>query len=397
MRDLFYLYASLIGFPLLGYALRQVLPKYAITYAHQFITFVAMPFLIITSISISEFIDDLWLVPMISLITIAIGGIFGLIAIDVSKVNENIRTLLHSSKLIKALDTNVYRRQNIADYSTDHSLKNTREKLLKKNLSKQTSWHLNLQSDFMIATTVSNGGYIAFPIILLMLNNSYPHYFTIAVLCDLCSNMVGIYILLKIIEKNSDRISRNLDSSLDLNIDKIYGHNDYLNQSTGKIIGKTKNLNLSKFLNTLFNDRFKIILGSFLIGTIFSIFIKDDLPNVILQSKSLIIQLYLIAIGMQVSLSKYKFYPSQITSCLAVKMLATPVVIVAILSFLGIDKWLAITILILVAMPPLLLDSQIYKEHGLPVEFQVGCNSTGLIFLGFTLPLWIALHRFALT
>ncbi len=391
MRSLFYLYASLIGFPLLGYMLRRILPKYSITYAYQFITFVAMPFLIITSVSASHFIDDLWLAPLVSVIAIAIGGIFGLIAIDISKINENIRTLLYSNKLINAPDVNVYNRQNIADESINHFFKNAKKRLLKKNSLKQTSWHPNLQSNFLISAAINDSGYIAFPIVLLFLNNSYSHYFTIAVIYNLCSAFIGIYILLKILEQNLDQLSSNQTSDLLLDSDKIDGYPDRSNLSIRKSLKKINYLDFSEFLNAITKGNFKIILGSLVVGIVISIFIKNDLPNIILQAKPLIIQLYLVAIGMQINLSKYKFYPSQVTSCLIVKMLAVPIVIAAILAFLGLDRWIATTILIMVAMPPLLIDYQICKVHGLAVEFQVGCHSTGLILLGLTVQLWIAL------
>lgn len=394
MRNLFYLYATLIGFPVAGYMLRRVLSKYAISYAHQFITFVAMPFLIITSVSASNFIDDLWLAPLISIIAIAIGGILGLIAIDISKINENTRTLLYSNKLINVLDANAYHRQSIVAKSPNNSSRIPKQKPSTKNPSKQTSWHPNLQSNFLIAATTSNGGYIAFPIILLLLDHNHYQYFAITVIYDLCSAAVGGYVLLKILDKSFYKLPHSQTSTLSLDIDKtnhIYCPSTSVNNRVSVLKKTDFNCDFRKLLDNFVSGKSKIILSSLIVGIIFSVFIKNGLPNIILQTKSLMIYLYLTAIGMQINLSKYKFYPSQITSCLIIKMLLIPIVIAAFLAFLETDKLIATTILIMVSMPPLLIDHQLCKEYGLAVEFQVGCHSTGLVLLGLTVPLWITL------
>lgn len=397
MRNLFYLYATLIGFPVIGYMLRRVMPKYAISYAHQFVTFVAMPFLIITSVSASHFIDDLWLAPLISIIAIAVGVILGLIAIDISKINENIRTLLYSNKLINVLDANAYHRQSIVVKSPNHSSRIPKQKSSTKNPSKQTSWYPNLQSNFLIAATTSNGGYIAFPIILLLLDHNHYQYFAITVIYDLCSAAIGGYVLLKILDKSFYKLPPSQTNALGLDNDRInhaFSPIKAINNTDGilkKIDFIDLNCDFRKIIDAFVSGKSKIILSSLIIGIIFSIFIKNGLPNIILQTKSLMIYLYLIAIGMQINLSKYKFYPSQITSCLIIKMLLIPIVIAAFLAFLETDKLIATTILIMVSMPPLLIDHQVCKEHGLAVEFQVGCHSTGLVLLGLTVPLWITL------
>jgi predicted permease len=384
----------MIGFLLIGYMLRRVLPKYAMTYAHRFITFVAMPFLIITSVSGSQLIEHLWLAPLISVVAIAIGGIFALIAIDISKINENVRTLWHSSKLIDVLDANAHY-HNIANNSISHSSRSSRQKPFKKSLSQQTLWHSKLQPIFLIAASKNNGGYIAFPIILLLLNNNYSQYFTVAVISDLFSVVIGIYVLLKILKYDLYKTSDNQSYDPNSDIYVIDRHDIYPDMSTTKTGKKISDLDtksdFNKFLYSLTGSNFKVILGSLIVGIIINIFIKNDLPNIILQSKSLMIQMYLIALGIQMNFSRWKFYPSQVTSCLVVKMLAMPMAIAAFLAFLGLDKLMAITILIMVAMPPLLTDSQICKQYGLPVEFQVSCYSTGLIIMAFTLPLWMAL------
>ena len=375
MNRLTLVYITLAVYPLLGYIMRYILPKYAVHYAYQFIVWTATPILVITSISVKGIVSELWTVPIIALTAIVIGAVFSLIAIDINRLNERILMLLSGS----------INKLNVSSNSKN------------KPDSQYVTWVNNLNSSFLIGGMLGSTSYIAFPIIILSLASDQIHYFIWAVIFDICSRFLTL---------------------CSIPVIAHFIHNQPVTLQT--FFKPIKNL----FLNP--------ILWSFFIGIFLSNFnLPDELKDLPNQTRNLIIPLCLIAIGMQINLpstgtkrnrlssymlqsietgstrnkekrtmytifNEYYLNSRSITQCgicLLIKMIAVPLVISAFLLSLRIDNLPILVIMLQVAMPPLIISTDISKEYELYQDFNVAVNSIGCIVLIAIVPILLTLFK----
>jgi predicted permease len=244
---------------------------------------------------------------------------------------------------------------------------------------------------------LGNTSYIAFPIIILSLASEQIQYFIWAVLFDLCSSSLALFSVAVV---------------------AYFIHGQPLTLQI--CLKPLKNI----FLNPIF---WSLIIGIVLSGFNFSDALKD-LSN---QTRNIVIPLCLIAIGMQINfpkvgikrnrLSSYSFqsvevasrrnqdkeaiYPifnkyylnsraiSQSIICLLIKMFAVPLVMAAFLLSLRIDNLPILVIMLQIAMPPLLISSDISKEYDLYQDFNMAVNSIGCIVLVAIVPILLTLFR----
>lgn len=333
------LFAMFVGYLAIGYILRQFLSKNILVYVPQFINWIGIPILVVTSVKFSSLVNELWIVPVIAVVTVVVGVIFSAIAIDLSENNERTDKLLHSAKIIN-------------EFTIDHYSKNTSSL---SNKIKNNDFRFN----FLIEATLGNTHSIAFPLILLSLSSYQISYFTWAVIFDLCSNLVGLYF--------------------------IYIANHVIHK---------KNLTSQIYLEPIKNLFASKIFWSLVIGLFLStIPLSSPLENIVNQSRNLIIPMCLIASGMQINPPKTIVKKNPIIKCLIIKMLIIPLVMAALLLALPIKDLPIFVLLLQISMPPLLMDDLICKEYNLSQDFNFALNSIGCAVLGLTVPILFILFN----
>ena len=375
MHRLILVYITLAVYPLLGYIMRYILPKYAVHYACQFVIWAAAPILVITSISVKGLVSELWTVPIIAIIAIVIGAVFSFISIDLNKLNERILVLLSGS----------INKLNVSSNSKN------------KPDPQYTAWVNNLNSSFMLGGMLGSNSYIAFPIIILSLASDQMQYFIWAAIFDVCSSFLAL---------------------CSIPLTTYFIHNQSVTPQT--FLKPIKNI----FLNPIF--------WSFFIGLFISNFnLPDELKDLPNQIRNVVIPLCLISIGMQINLpiignrrsrssyyalqsgeteskrnkEKRPVYPmfneyylnsrsiTQSTVCLLIKMVVVPAVVAAFLLSLRIDNLPILVIMLQVAMPPLLINNDISKEYDLYRDFNMAVNSIGCIVLVVIVPILLTLFN----
>jgi predicted permease len=299
---------------------------------------IATPTLVITSYK-NNILNDFWIIPFISLTAIIVSTIFVWIIIDLGYINERIRLLSNTSKVIQNLDFKTHISTGLSSLVTG-----------KNN---------EIQSSLIINGVIGNTSYVAFSIILLVLDSTQTQYFTWAVIFNLFNSTLISYILIMISCRFHDQ---KLDYKLLVNPIKALCKNQVF---------------------------WALVLGYFI-----SIFIPfDRLEGSINQVRYLIICMSLVAIGTQLSFPKSKLIWSKAFMILLVKMLITPLVISALLIFLNITSFPTIIILLQVAMPPLVLSKDVYKQSNLSTNFNIAAHSIGCALLVLTVPFWVVLSR----
>ncbi|MBD2178193.1 AEC family transporter [Pseudanabaena sp. FACHB-1998] len=338
MNDLFLFYATLIGFPTIGYILKTLFPIYFSNYTYQFAVWIATPTLVFTSYR-NNILSDFWTIPFIAITAIVISTIFVYIIIDLGCINERIHLLSNTNKVNQNFNFITHTSPRLSSLITP------------KNSETQASLIIN--------GVIGNTSYIAFPIILLVLDSTQTQYFTWGVIFSLFNSTLVSYFLLMI----SYRF-----------------HNEKLDFES-----------LTTPIKSIFRNQ---IFWALLIGYLVNIFMPlDKLEGSINQVRYLIICINLIAIGAQLSFSKSKLNWNQSFTILLVKMLITPLVISALFLLLNITSFPTIIILLQVAMPPLLLSKEIYKQSNLSKNFNISAHSIGFVLLAFTVPIWAVLSR----
>lgn len=338
MTNLFFFYAILIGCPTIGYILRIILPISFVNYTYQFIVWIATPTLVFTAYRNNN-LGDFASIPFIAMITTIISAVFMWIMIDIGYIHECNHLLSNINKTIQNFDF--------------------KESNSNKLISLVTLKNIETQTNLFINSSISNTSYVSFPIILLILDTTQSQYFTWGVVFNLFNSGLTLCILFAI---------------------------SYIFKK-GKISFKLLHSPISIFLRNP-------VFWSLLLGLLVSLVISFDKLEVSLSKiRYLIICLDLIAIGTQFSFPKIKLIWNQSFMILLVKMLITPLVVSALLMLLNITSVPLIIVLLQIAMPPLILSSEIYKQSNLSKNLNMAAHSIGCVLLAFTVPIWVFLFR----
>ncbi|MDX2256316.1 MAG: hypothetical protein NW214_12440 [Pseudanabaenaceae cyanobacterium bins.39] len=355
----------------------MLLPKAIAFYSHKFITWIAIPILVLTSVDYQELYTNFWLAPLIAIIAVLVSAAISLIAIDLDKIDEKIRLLLRSHKFsnISGVNLGINHHQGT---STSHSHTHSHKKLV------HTLWTENMQDSFLASSLIGNTNYIAFAIIsLIVISSNTKDSLTYPILFDISSYILGIFIFILFVQTRENQ-------------KRTQGQN--ITQELTKAFNKTK-------LHLLNNQVFVNIIVCFLIGTVISFGVSfngnnqgffqeklQGLVNITITIKTLIVYLYLIGLGTQFSTNKYKFAFKSIFMFLISKALIVPIMIGALLIMMEINPLLMLPLLIQVAMPPKLLDPQLSKDYKLLPEFINSVSSVGAITVMFVVPIWVSLY-----
>jgi predicted permease len=383
MHNLFFFYSSLVGLPLLGYIIRQLAPRAIIFYSHQFITWIAIPSLVLTSVTYHDLYPNFWLAPLVALVTVLVSTIFTLITIDLDKIDEKIRLLWRSHRLSN-VSTNAAMSHQLQIIHNSHH-----KKLV------HTVWTDGMQASFLMFGLMGNTNYIAFAIIsLILLSSHWLGSLTHVVLFDIFSYIFGILTFISII-----KIRHNIEQQIEI-------HPHRINKQL--IINIFKEVKVYLLKNQIFCN----IVISFAAGILISFFIDlislintnnqqnnflgfinlASLTNIILRAKTLIVYIYLLCLGIQFSSVKHKFLFKSIFMCLLNRALVLPIIMAALLIMCDVSPWLMIPFLIQVNMPCRFSDLQLQKTYKLVPEFINSSNSIGSILLIFTIPIWVSLY-----
>ena len=327
----------LIGYPAIGFILGQIFPKYVVRHVPKFINWVGVPILVITSVRFISLTSEFWIIPIIALAAIFLGAVFAMIIIDLGEINERTKALLNIVKLTDEV--------NINSHSVD------------KSSIRNKTWNSDFKFNFLVGGALGNTSTIAFPLILLGLSLEQIQYFTWAVIFDLFSTTFSLYFIAIITSS-------------------IYKQNLTLYDCLKPI----KEL----FFNKIF---WSLIIGLF----VSSLDLPSQFIDTINQTKTALIPICLIAIGMPLKLPKARLKANPLVKCLLVKMLIVPLITSAFILALNVKYLPILVILVQVSMPPLLIDNVIRKNYNVSQGFNLAANSIGCAILGFTVPIWFIL------
>ncbi len=214
-----------------------------------------------------------------------------------------------------------------------------------------TNWARGTQGSFMFAMMVGNTSFLGFPVILSLVG---PDLFTWALFYDL-STAVGFNIF-------------------GVALAAYYG--------TGKQRG---------WLATVKAILQNPAIWAFALG--YFVFRTWTLPAPVDQflrnGAWVVVNLFLIMIGLQLSRLDSLKKLDQSMTCLAIKMLLTPLVVGTGLMFFGVTGPPRLSLVLLMGMPPAFITTLLAEAYGLDRDLAVTTVALGCLMLLFTIPVWL--------
>lgn len=324
------LYATLIGWVSLGYVLGKVLPKNTSTYLGKFLFFVGAPFSIISFLRRANLDGYILIAPITAWIAIAVGAGLAWIWIDLGVSDERLRAISRGVDIAGSLE----------------------EDSQEKAIAPKSNWERGTQGSFMFAMMVGNTGFLGFPVILSLVG---AEYFPWALFYDL-SSVVGFNIFGTALATH-------------------YGDTKKKRGWGGSIKAILQNPAI-----------WASILGYFVFRTLP---LPEPVDQIVRNGGWVIVALFLIMIGIQLSkLNSLKNLKQGVT-CLAIKMLLTPLVVGTGLMFFGVTGSLRLSLVLLMGMPPAFITTLLAETYKLDRDLAVTTVFLGCFLLLFTIPLWM--------
>ena len=324
------LYSTLIGWVSLGYVLGKLLPKNTSTYLGKFLFFVGAPFSIISFLRRANLDGYLLIAPITAWVAILVGAGLAWIWIDLGVSDERLRAISRGVDFAGHLE---------------HDPQN-------KAIMTTSSWENGTQGSFMFAMMIGNTGFLGFPVILSLVG---AEYFPWALFYDL-SSVVGFNIF-------------------GTAIATYYG-NTKKKRGWG---GTIKAILQSPAI-------WASVLGYFVFRTMS---LPEPIDQVVKNGGWVVVTLFLIMIGMQLSkLTSLKNLKQGFT-CLAIKMLLTPLVVGTGLMFFGVTGAPRLSLVLLMGMPPAFITTLLAETYKLDRDLAVTTVFLGCFCLLFTIPLWM--------
>jgi len=325
------LYATLIGWVSLGYVLGKVLPKNTSTYLGKFLFFVGAPFSIISFLRRANLGGYIIIAPVTAWITILVGAGLAWIWIDLGVSDERLRAISRGVDFKSHLD----------------SAKGNEELTVQKS-----NWSRGTQGSFMFAMMLGNTSFLGFPVILSLVG---ADYFPGALFYDLSTNVaVNLFGIALATHYGDTKKSRGW-------------------------IGTVKAI----FQNP---SMWAFIFGYFVFRTLP---LPDPIDQVVKNGGWVVVTLFLIMIGLQLSkLNSLKNLKQGLT-CLAIKMLLTPLVVGTGLMFFEVTGPFRLSLVLLMGMPPAFSTTLLAETYKLDRDLAVTTVFLGCFVLLFTIPLWM--------
>lgn len=326
------LYATLIGWVSLGYVLGKVLPKNTSTYLGKFLFFVGAPFSIISFLRRTNLDGYVVIAPITAWIAIAVGAGLAWIWIDLGVSDERLRAISRGADFFDGLEP---ARQE-------------------KAIVTKSNWESGTQGSFMFAMMLGNTSFLGFPVVLSLVG---AENFSWALFYDL-STVIGFNIFGTALANH-------------------YGTTKKKRGWRGTIKAILQNPTI-----------WAAVLGFFVFRTIP---LPDPIDQVVKNGGWVVVTLFLIMIGMQLSKLTSLRNLKQGFTCLAIKMLLTPLVVGTGLMFFGVTGPPRLSLVLLMGMPPAFITTLMAETYNLDRDLAVTTVFLGCFVLLFTIPLWMLL------
>ncbi len=215
----------------------------------------------------------------------------------------------------------------------------------------KSSWSKPTQGSFLLAMMVGNTGFLGFPVILTLVG---AEYFAWGLFYDL-SISLGVQIF-------------------GVALAAYYGSAERMKGWITPIMSVIKNPSLWAF-----------VVGAY----IKTLNLPPQFDQVFQNGAWVVINLFLILIGMQLSrLTSLKNLKQGLT-CLSIKMLLTPLVVGTGLMFFGVTGPPRLLLVLLMGMPPAFVTTLYAERYGLDRDLAITTVAIGSVLILFTIPLWM--------
>lgn len=330
------LYSTLIGWVLTGFILGRFLPKGASTYLGKFLFLVGAPFSIVAFIRRANLSGYLVIAPFTAWTALLVGAGIAWIWIDLGVSDERLKAISRGIKFVKQAESVLAFEQ--------------------QPLAQKTSWSKPTQGSFLFAMMVGNTAFLGFPVVLSLIGSEY---FAWALFYDL-SITLGLHIF-------------------GVALAAHYGTATQVQGWKGALQTVIKNPALWAF-GVGFGLRY--------------LQLPPQAEEVLKTGAWIVITLFLIMIGIQLSkLSSLRNLKQGLT-CLAIKMLLTPLVVGTGLMFFGVTGPPRLVLVLLMGMPPAFITTLFAEKYGLDRELAVTTVAIGCGAVLFTIPIWMWLFGF---
>ncbi len=215
----------------------------------------------------------------------------------------------------------------------------------------KSSWSKPTQGSFLLAMMVGNTGFLGFPVILTLVG---AEYFAWGLFYDL-SISLGVQIF-------------------GVALAAYYGSAERMKGWITPVMSVIKNPSLWAF-----------VVGAY----IKTLNLAPQFDQVFQNGAWVVINLFLILIGMQLSrLTSLKNLKQGLT-CLSIKMLLTPLVVGTGLMFFGVTGPPRLLLVLLMGMPPAFVTTLYAERYGLDRDLAITTVAIGSVLILFTIPLWM--------
>jgi malate permease and related proteins len=331
------LYTRLIGGVLAGFILGRVLPKASSGYLGKFLFFVGTPFSIITFMRGAQLSGAIFIAPLTAWIAIFVGAGLAWIWIDIGVSDERLKAISRGIQYVTQLEPG-------AAIAHDHG-------------SLKTSWSKGTQGSFLLAMMVGNTGFLGIPIILSLLGTEH---FAWALFYDLLGTAIGVNVL-------------------GIALASHYGTVKKSQGWLGPMQAILQNPALWAFAIGFFSRQIPL---------------PTPVEELLKTGAWGVITLFLMMMGMQLSKLTSLRNIKQGLTCLAIKMLLTPLVVGTGLMFFGITGAPRLLLVLQMAMPPAFSTTLFAEAFNLDRELAVTTVAIGCAALLFTIPIWMWLFGF---
>jgi predicted permease len=320
------LYTRLIGWVLAGFILSKFLPKSVTGYLGKLLFFVGAPFSVVAFMRKTTLSGYLAIAPVSAWIALLVGAGLAWIWIDLGLSDERLKNIS----------------RGLAIKADSHEQENTLV---------QTNWSRPTQGSFLLAMMVGNTGFLGFPVILTLVG---AEYFAWGLFYDL-SVSLGVQIF-------------------GVALAAYYGSAERMKNWIDPVITVIKNPSLWAF-----------VVGAY----VKTLNLNPQIDQFFQNGAWLVINLFLILIGLQLSrLSSLKNLKQGLT-CLSIKMLLTPLVVGTGLMFFGVTGPPRLLLVLLMGMPPAFVTTLYAERYGLDRDLAITTVALGSILILFTIPLWM--------
>ena len=319
------LYTRLIGWVIAGFILGKFLPKSITGYLGKFLFLVGAPFSVVALMRQTSLSGYMAIAPISAWTALLVGAGLAWIWIDLGLSDERLRSISRGLSI------------NEGDREA-------------KPLEK-SSWSKPTQGSFLLAMMVGNTGFLGFPVILTLVG---AEYFAWGLFYDL-SISLGVQIF-------------------GVALAAYYGSAERMKGWITPVMSVIKNPSLWAF-----------VIGAY----IKTLNLPPQFDQVFQNGAWVVINLFLILIGMQLSrLTSLKNLKQGLT-CLSIKMLLTPLVVGTGLMFFGVTGPPRLLLVLLMGMPPAFVTTLYAERYGLDRDLAITTVAIGSVLILFTIPLWM--------